>query len=359
MALIYQENVLLGPMTTFKVGGPARFFTRAQNINELSEALDFAKTRGLPVFILGGGSNIVVSDKGFPGLVITLGMIGNEVIFENGDDVLLRVGSSAAWDDAVWYTAMKGLWGVENLSHIPGNVGAFAVQNVGAYGQEASQVVEVVEVFDRVTGDVTAVSNAECNFGYRESIFNRKHKHKYVVLSLTLKLSKKAKPNLSYADLSEFINKFNLEPTLENIRHAIITIRDEKFPYPVSAKGGSAGSFFKGPVLSEGQFEALVLAVATRVGKEHSEKLAGMKNNLKVPQGYKTPGAFLIDICGLKGKHVGGAVIHARQPAIILNDTGVATADDILELFKATQSVVFDKTGVELVMEPELVGFES
>jgi UDP-N-acetylmuramate dehydrogenase len=354
---MFQENVVLAPMTTFKVGGPAKFLVRVQNIMELSEALDFANNRSLPIFILGGGSNVVISDDGFPGLVITLGMVGNEIIYETDNDVLLRIGSSEAWDDAVWFAIMKGLWGVENLSHIPGNVGAFAVQNVGAYGQEASQVVELVEVFDKLTGDVAAISNSECKFDYRSSIFNKEFKGRYVVLSLTLRLSKKPKPNLSYAELSGFMTKFSLEPTIDNIRHAIITIRDEKFPYPVAAKGGSAGSFFKGPVLSENDFESLVQSVGSKLGKDQADKLLGMKNNLKIPQGYKTPGAFLIDVCGLKGRKVGDAIIHLKQPAIILNDNGNATATDIVELFKATRDVVFEKTGVELMMEPELVGF--
>jgi UDP-N-acetylmuramate dehydrogenase len=239
MKLIFEENVPLGPMTTFKVGGVARFFVRVQNVEELSEALMFAKVRNLPVFVLGGGSNIVISDKGFDGLVITLGMVGNEVVYETDDEVLVRVGSGEAWDDVVWFASMKKFWGIENLSHIPGNVGAFVVQNVGAYGQEASQVVDIVEVYDRQTGEVSAISNSECKFDYRSSIFNRDHKGRYVVLSLTLKLSKKPKPNLSYLDLSEFMKKFALEETLENIRHAVITIRDEKFPYPVGAKGGN------------------------------------------------------------------------------------------------------------------------
>jgi UDP-N-acetylmuramate dehydrogenase len=178
-----------------------------------------------------------------------------------------------------------------------------------------------------------------------------------VVLSLTLKLSKKPKPNLSYLDLSEFMKKFALEETLENIRHAVITIRDEKFPYPVGAKGGSAGSFFKGPVLNEKQFEDLVLQIGEKIGKNESDRLKQMKDNLKIPQGFKTPGAFLIDVCGLKGKMVGGAIINIKQPAIILNDNGNATATDIVELFKAARDVVFEKTGVELMMEPELVGF--
>lgn len=195
-------------------------------------------------------------------------------------------------------------------------------------------------------------------FGYRSSILNRDHKDDYIVLACAFKLSKTAKPNLAYRDLS---NKFSdvVHPTLSGIRSAVIEIRNKKYPFPDKPTNGSAGSFFRGPVLSQSEFDELLNKLTSKNGAEVSKKLEAMAGNLKVAQGYKTPAAFLLDISEVKGLASGGAMINEEQPAVILNFTGEATANDVISLYKSAKEKVFEQTGVSLTHEPEFIGFSE
>lgn len=354
-----EQNVLLGPLTTFHIGGPARYLARVSTVAEITEAFAYAQEAGLPVFVLGGGSNVLVSDNGFNGLVMMPDMRGVTVINEDDKQVVLRVASGEIWDDVVKYAVARGLWGIENLSYLPGKAGALAVQNVGAYGQEASQVIDLVEVFDTDDKGLKILPHDDCMFSYRASRFNQEDERRFIILSTVLKLSKIASPNLSYGDLQKYFNDSKLEPTLINIREAIISIRENKYPYPKEPVNGSAGSFFKGPLLTDEEFSNLIENIRQAFGDETANRLDAMRDRLKVPQGFKTPGAFLLDICGLKGMQMGGAKINEKQPAVILNATGTATSSDVIGLFEQARKIVFDKTGVMLESEPELVGFEE
>ncbi len=351
---------MLAPYTTFKIGGPARFFCVAEGVEDIKQALQFAKAKDLPIFVLGGGSNILVSDAGFNGLVIHINLAGIKLLSEDETSVTLKLFPGEPWDAAVKYAVNNNWWGIENLSHIPGNCGGFAVQNVGAYGQEAAQVVESVEALDMQSMAVTNFANADCKFSYRHSIFNTSEKNKYLILSTTIRLLKIPEPNLEYGDVKKyFADRENANPSLTQIRQAVTEIRDTKFPYPAEAKNGNAGSFFRGPVISQDQLEIIKNKINQEFGAETSQRLQGMLDKLKVPQGYKTPTAFLLELCGLKGYHIGGAQINPSQPAIILNATGQATAEDVIRL----KDYVFNKVkltfGVELEVEPELVGFSD
>ncbi len=351
-----QENINLAPYTTFKIGGPAKFFCVVENTEDIKQAVDFAKSKNLPTFILGGGSNVLISDTGFEGLFIHPQMKGLEVINEDETSVLFKLAAGEAWDSAVEFAVNHNWWGIENLSHIPGNCGGFAVQNVGAYGQEASQMVEDVEAFNIQTGEVVNLANADCGFSYRHSIFNTSEKNNYIILSTTIRLSKIPKPNLSYGDVKKYFGE-KTNPSIKDIRKAIIEIRNTKFPYPTEAKNGNAGSFFRGPIITSEQLKIIEEKLAQDFGPEASLKLQGMLDRLKVPQGYKTPTAFLMELCGLKGFQIGGAQINSPQPAIVLNATGQATAEDILKLKSYVLSKVSQTFGVDLEVEPELVGF--
>ena len=225
-----QENIPLAPYTTFKIGGPAKFFTIVKNVSEIKQALTFAKEKGLQIFFLGGGSNVLFSDKGFNGLVIKLENSGIETIEENDNNVLLKIASGENWDKVVELAVKNNWWGIENLSHIPGSCGAIAVQNVGAYGQEASQIIESVGVFDIKNLQVGVLANKDCNFSYRKSVFNTEGKGRYILLELTIKLNKNPKPNLTYRDLNLIFQ--SKMPDIVEIRNAIIKIRDKKYPYP-------------------------------------------------------------------------------------------------------------------------------
>lgn len=366
MTMKIQENVLLAPYTTFKIGGAARWFCVVGDQFDALEAFEFAKNHQLKAFVLGGGSNILVSDEGFNGLVIKVVNKGIEVINNKDDEVLLKVASGEVWDEVVKFAVNNNWWGIENLSHIPGSTGAIAVQNVGAYGQEASKVIESVTVFDRETHQILNLSNLECGFVYRKSIFNTADKGKYIIFNIIFKLQKKGMPNASYRDLK---NKFEGQnPAIGEIRQEIINIRNKKFPFPVEAKNGNAGSFFKNPILTAEGYSKLKEKIAKEFGNEKSEELEKKKFSDSTisaaaeivsdeQKTIKVPAAFLIDLCGLKDVAFGGAVINRNQPLVILNQTGQATAQDVLSLAGKVKDTVLFKTGVELIFEPEMIGF--
>ena len=236
-----KENLPLKDLTTFRIGGPAKFFIEANNREKLQEAVSFANEKKLPILIMGGGSNMLVSDRGFNGVVICPNFLGFEISGER-----VKIGAGENWDECVKRIIDAGLWGVENLSFIPGNAAGMAVQNAGAYGQEAANVIESVDIYDVISNFQFPISNEKCGFGYRKSIFNTTEKGKYVVLGLTLKLSKNGKPNTSYG---------LKQGTLSEMREQIIKIRKSKGQNPLKYK--SAGSFFKNPVITEEQYAKL------------------------------------------------------------------------------------------------------
>lgn len=356
-----QTNVPLAGHTTFKVGGLADFFAIARSREELTELLEYAHRQRLPVFILGGGSNVVVSDNGLRGLTIKMELTGIELVREEDDAVELRVAAGERWDDLVSFAVAHGFWGIENLSHIPGSTGAVAVQNVGAYGQEASQVVGTVEAVPMDNPSSTVLfSRKDCRFSYRSSIFNSTSKNQFVITSITFRLSRTPIPNLRYGDVQKYFLDAGIPtPTIAQIREAIISIRDKKFPFPREAINGSAGSFFKAHTILEQDYARLIQKVAESFGAYASEKLIAIKDRLVVPQGVKVPYGYLIELCGLKGKQFGSVAVCNTHAGVLLNATGNATAVEVLETFRAVRMQVFEKTGVTLQNEPELVGFSA
>jgi UDP-N-acetylmuramate dehydrogenase len=356
-----QKNVLLAPFTTFKIGGPAKFFCVVKDQFDALEAYEFAKNHQLPVFVLGGGSNLLVSDEGFNGLVVKVENKGIEVIDwvnqqsadRNQQRILLKVASGEVWDEVVAFSVKNNWWGLENLSHIPGSSGAIAVQNVGAYGQEAFKVIKSVTVFNTQTHQILELTNEQCQFAYRKSIFNTTEKGKYIIFYITLELSKISQPILTYRDLeSRFKNQ---NPTISEIRQAVIEIRNKKYPFPTEAKLGNAGSFFKNINLNLKEFKALKISVETQFGAEYAQKLE-LKSFISEAV-IKVPSAYLMELCGLKDLQVGGAKINHNQPLVIINETGTATAKDVVQLAQKIMESVYIKLGVKLTVEPELVGF--
>lgn len=352
------ENEVLAPYTTFKIGGPARFFCVASSWREVDEARAFAEGKKLPMLVLGGGSNMLISDKGFDGLVVKIESKGVEILFENESSVLVSVGAGENWDNFVAFTVNNGWWGVENLSHIPGNTGAIAVQNVGAYGQEASEVINNLLVYDTRQSpqnmENMQMTPHECTFGYRSSIFNTSEKGRYVILNITFLLKKNGNPNVSYRDLQKRFE--GQHPSLLEVRKAVIEIRNKKFPFPTEAVNGNAGSFFKNTIVSSSEYEHIRKSIAENFG-HNAAALLDEKRFEQTDGTYKIPSAFLLDICGVKTMELGGAAINAHQPLVIINKTGTATASDVVELAKMIQAAVKEKTGVALQIEPELIGF--
>ncbi|MGE5392729.1 MAG: UDP-N-acetylmuramate dehydrogenase [Candidatus Saccharibacteria bacterium] len=344
------ENISLKNYTTFGIGGPARYFIEAKDAAELAEAFEYAKKQDLPVLVLGGGSNILVSDKGFPGVVLKIANEGVTVVEDNAGAVQVKAAAGENWDKFAAFCASNGWWGVENLSGIPGSVGGMVVQDAGAYGQEIRGALSEVTVFDRRTGELRKLSAAECGFGYRTSIFNGEQKDRYAVWEAVFALNKNGRANLKYKDLKNFFGE--TEPPVSMVRQAVLDIRRNKFPDPKVS--GSAGSFFKNLVLSLNDFQRL----KARLWADFPEGRARLSEyEQRAAQGsVKVPTAFLLDILGMKRERNGQAAINDAQPQIILN-LGGAGARDVLGLYKAARQKIYLTAGMIVEPEPEFVGF--
>jgi len=257
-----QENVPLAPLTTLQVGGSARYFAELKREDEVREAAQFAKTRELPLFVLGGGSNLVVADSGWPGLVLRIaigGITTPNTADAQGNAVLFSVGAGVNWDDFVAQAVVQNCAGVECLSGIPGSVGGTPVQNVGAYGQEVSDTIESVRALDLKQDRIVVLPKPACGFRYRTSIFNTTGRGRYIILRVNFRLKRGAAPSLKYADLQKHFAEKKTPPSLAETREAVRQIRSSKgmLIVPGDDDCRSAGSFFKNPVLSEAQFKDL------------------------------------------------------------------------------------------------------
>jgi UDP-N-acetylmuramate dehydrogenase len=354
---VMQEAEPLKPHTTFKIGGPARYFAHATSVEDFRAASNFACKHGLPFFVLGGGSNILVSDRGYEGVVAHPGCRGIQITHEDAEDVTLEVNAAETWDDLVQYAVERAWWGIENLSHIPGQAGAALVQNIGAYGQQVSDVVQQARVLDIATGKPRVLSAAECGFGYRRSIFNSTERGKVIIVGLTLRLSKREEAHLDYPDVQAYFQERSVQhPSLAEIRQAIISIRNSKFPFPREERGGNAGSFFKNLILVESEYAALREMVRRNFPPTVATRLKEIRNRFPAVDSIKIPTAFLISICGLKGFRVGGAQVNETQPLVLLNQGG-ATSHDVVALAQYVRKTVRERTGMKISIEPELVGF--
>ena len=351
-----RENVPLASLTTLGVGGNARFFIEARSETDVAEALAFARERSLPVFVLGGGSNIVIADGGFDGLVIAM-RIADVAYAEQDGRMLVTAGAGVVWDELVVQTIERGLIGIECLSGIPGTVGGAVVANLGAYGAQASDTFVSADVLVRGDdGDAVRVFKKEaCDFSYHDSVFGREP-GRYLVLRATFSLATSGTSELSYRD-----NRFDLAalaaergrtPTTSDVRAAILTMRREKGM--LSGLHQSAGSFFHMPfVRAEKYAEIEMLARSLDVAKEERLRPWAWKQ----PDGsYKVAGGFLLEYTEFeKGYRRGKAGISPQHTLSIIN-TGNSSARDIAELARAMQDAVEKLFGVHLEREVEYVG---
>ena len=344
------KNIPLAPLTTFKIGGPARLFVKAESEDQIVEALAFAANEGLSLFVLGGGSNILVSDVGFDGLVIQIalkGILSEPLAVAGGSDYLLTAQAGEDWDEFVSYCVGLNLAGIECLSGIPGFVGGTPVQNVGAYGQEVSETIVSVRCLDRKARKIVDLAKSECGFGYRTSIFNTSMRDRYIVLSVTYSLMKGGPPKIAYKDLKDFFSGH--EPTLGETREAVLRIRAAK-SMVIDANdpnSKSAGSFFKNPVVDR----EILAAIIEKSGTEDAPYFEVDEKSVKIPA------AWLIENAGFhKGFVMGNAGISTRHSLAVVN-RGNATAKDILQLKNAIVSGVNAKFGIALNPEPIFIGF--
>lgn len=336
--MVIRENEPLALHTTFRVGGPARFFIEALDEEDAIEAVRFAKDRELPLHILGGGSNTLFRDTGFPGVVLSVAIPGIEYTdTETEEKILLEVGAGVPWDAFVEESVLRGLWGLENLSYIPGLVGAAPIQNIGAYGVEAKDTIVSVTVLDTRTLEIKKMKSDECSFDYRTSVFKSKEGKYLIVLRVSFLLSREGTPNLSYAGLKDRLN--GQLPSISDIREAVIAIRKEKLP-DVSIVG-TAGSFFKNPMLRKADFEGL------------QKLFPDIKALSTGENGIKISAAWLIEhVGGFKGRRQGGASVSPKHALVIVNE-GSASADDILTLSSSIQKKIFSET--KIMLESEVV----
>src|SRR5712692_7389201 len=256
--MLIQENVPLAPLTTLKVGGPARYFVQAHTIAEVSETVSLARSRNLALFVLGAGSNLVISDAGWPGLVLKIAIIGIEERTQNNKS-LFEVGAGEEWDKFVAHAVSSNCAGIECLSGIPGSVGGTPVQNVGAYGQEVAETIDSVLVLDLRDGQLRELCGEACGFQYRTSIFNTSERGRFIILRVTYSLTPGGKPRIEYQDLKRHFAGFQQTPSLTSTREAVRRIRAGKAMLitPGDEDCRSAGSFFKNPVLSADQYDEL------------------------------------------------------------------------------------------------------
>jgi UDP-N-acetylmuramate dehydrogenase len=350
-------GVPLKKYTTFKIGGPATAFAEISDPAELPELISYASSEEWPMLVLGGGSNLLVSDRGYEGLILHISNKGIEQRDENEQDVLLRVGSGEVWDKVVKYAVDKELWGIENLSRIPGRMGAFAVQNVGAYGPEAKDVVVEVEVYDLKENEFKVLSNEECKFSYRKSIFNTTEKGRYIIFNTTIRLSRVPKPNIGYPDVKKRFDGIQ-SPAIADIRQAIKEIRDAKFPFPEESVEGNAGSFFKNSVIDQAQYDDLLAHFRKNI-RQFVERLEQIRHKFPTAEGIKIPSAFIMEVCELKGFTMGNVQLNPTQPVVVLNKNGNASSHEVLTLVKEVRRIVRQKTGLHLYTEPEFIGFTA
>jgi UDP-N-acetylmuramate dehydrogenase len=347
------ENIPLAPLTTLKIGGPAKYFVEAKNVDEVQEAVLFARSRDLPLFVLAGGSNLLIADCGWPGLVLKIAVEGIEQQPHNDEEgkVIFTVGAGESWDRFVSRSVSARCAGIECLSGIPGSVGGTPVQNVGAYGQEVSDTITSVQVLDLRDGQVRELCNQACEFSYRSSIFNTGDRGRFIVLRVNFALTPGGKPHIEYADLKRHFAGRETSPNLAETREAVRHIRALKgmLIVPGDPDCLSAGSFFKNPVLAQSQHEDLKKRAAAR--------------GLSVPtypaleKQKKVSAAWLVEHSGFaRGYGLGRAGISSKHALAIVNRGG-ASAADVLALADQIQQRVQEIWGVCLEPEPVMVSF--
>jgi len=338
--MVILRNISLAPYTTFHIGGPARFFCVATNETDIVEAIRYAREQDVPFFTLGGGSNLLISDRGYAGLVIKNEIAGID-FEEQEQSVLVRVGAGFVWDSLVLRTVRRGLYGLENLSNIPGTVGAAPVQNIGAYGVEVGNCIDSVRAFDTRAMKFVDLTNEQCRFEYRDSYF-KKHKGRHVITRVTFRLSKKSSVKIGYKDLTEyFAVKQITQPSLSEVRRAVVTIRRRKLPNWKT--WGTAGSFFKNPVISQAQYDRL---------KKANPELPGFPTDdgrIKVQLGW-----ILDKLCKARGLQIGNVGTFEKQALVVVAKPG-ANAEEVVAFTTELMNSVKQETGITIKAEVEWV----
>ena len=343
----YQQNFDVSNLNSFNLPVTAEYFCAIYSVDELASANAFAKNNNLGVIVLGEGTNIILPSF-VVGLVIKVEIKGINI--DDSKDLnhpLVTISAGENWHNCVKFLLKNEIYGVENLSLIPGSVGASVIQNIGAYGVELSDVLSSVEVFDLKTNQLIRLSAESCGLSYRDSIFKNERQDQYVITSITLKLYKSQQLNLSYPDLANYFNgKEN--PTPIEVSNAVITIRRNKLPDPQFEP--NVGSFFKNPIISRGRLNSIL-------SKNKDEK--DLPHTHIGNDRVKISAAWLIDKCGLKGLKIGGVEVHKKQPLVLINRSNINDQDVFSNLTRAVMEIkqkVQTKYGISLEIEPRIYG---
>ena len=338
--MIIKENFSLKQNNTFGIDVKAKYFVEVSSNNELKELLSLENYKSIPKFVLGGGSNILFT-KDFEGLVIKISSNEIEIVEEDKESVFVKAAAGVNWHDLVLYCIKRNYGGIENLSLIPGKVGAAPIQNIGAYGQELKNVFySLAGIFIDNLMEKNFRKD-ECQFAYRNSIFKKELKNKFIITDVILRLSKHPIINISYGTVEEELKKKNLdEMTIKDVSEVICEIRKSKLPDP--AKIGNAGSFFKNPEISKQMFEQLKIKFSGIIGYNTADDM------VKVPAGW------LVENAGLKGKITGNTGTHPKQALVIVN-YGNAIGREILDFKDYVKKTILEKFGIELEEEVNIV----
>jgi UDP-N-acetylmuramate dehydrogenase len=337
--MLISENVLLQPFNTFGIPANARYFASFSSAEELQQILSTPALKGLPHMILGGGSNLLFT-KDFDGILLKNEIKGISVVKEVDDHVYVKAGAGETWHGFVMDCIAHNRAGLENLSLIPGNVGASPMQNIGAYGVEIKDSFYELEALHLEDFKMVTFNNADCEFGYRESVFKRKYKGQFAIISVTFKLSKHPHFNIKYGAIEEELKQMGVtELSIQAISQAVINIRSSKLPNPKEI--GNAGSFFKNPTIDVATYERLKTAFPHIVA-------------YPVDGGYKLAAGWMIEQCGWKGFRTGDAGVHAKQ-ALVLVNYGHASGADIYSLSQQVLDSVHQKFGVDLEREVNII----
>ena len=339
MSLTIEENRSLKPFNTFAVNARARYFAEARNDHEVREALAAARRLGLPLYVLGGGSNLLLTQD-LEALVLRLNSRGIRVLADDGEQVLLEAEAGEPWHPFVLHSLALGLAGLENLSLIPGTVGAAPIQNVGAYGVEISDVFAGLTALDRTTGELCELDGAACAFAYRDSLF-KQQAGRYIILRVRFALQRTAHLRLDYGPLRQRLQQMGVQqPTPRDVSEAVCSIRREKLPDPQVL--GNAGSFFKNPLVSAEQ--------ADELRQRHPELVAYPQTDGQI----KLAAGWLIEQAGWKGFREGDAAVHDRQALVLVNH-GQATGKQLRALAQRIQVDIAARFGVTLEIEPNVI----
>jgi UDP-N-acetylmuramate dehydrogenase len=343
LIVLVRQDIPLAPLTTMGVGGPARRFVEVSTEAELVEAVRFARSYALPLFVLGGGSNLVIADEGFPGLVLKVAM--TDVSLDGGE---LTAGAGCDWDTVVAQAVEAGCAGLECLSGIPGTVGATPVQNVGAYGQEVSETITEVRAIDLLTLEPVTLTSRDCRFAYRSSIFNTTDRERYIIVQVAFTLRFGGEPTLRYADLHSHFEGCGDQPTLAEVRDAVREIRHRKgmLIVPGEEDARSAGSFFKNPMITASIYEQLRAEVGSNIPSYPAGE--GLR---------KLSAAWLVEQAGFTRGYAKGAAGISSKHALAIVNRGGATAADIIALKDEIQGRVLERFEIELQPEPVFLGF--